>query len=40
MFQKRNEHNLLKDFEGEIPIYLNSQKYLKYFIKIEIKKRL
>ena len=39
MFQKRNEHNLLKDFEGEIPLF-EQPKYLKYFIKIEIKKRL
>ncbi len=26
MFQKRNEHNLLKDFTDEIPGYLHNEK--------------
>ena len=38
MFQKRNEHNLLKDFEGEIPIYLNSQNILNILSKLKLKK--
>ena len=29
VFQKRNEHNLFKDFEDEIPIYLNSKKIIE-----------
>ena len=37
MFQ-RNEHNLLKDFEGEIPIYLNSQNILNILSKLKLKK--
>lgn len=38
VFQKRNEHDLLKDFEGEIPIYLNSEKILKILSKLKMKR--
>ncbi len=31
--QKRNPHNLLKDFEEEIPIYLSAQKVINAVIK-------
>ena len=38
VFQKRNEHNLLKDFEDEIPIYLNSKKIIEVLNGLKLKK--
>ena len=39
VFQKRNEHNLLKDFEDEIPVYLNSKIIVEILNKLKLKKR-
>jgi len=38
MFQNRNEHNLYKDFEGEIPIYLHTKKILNLLFRLKLKK--
>lgn len=38
MHQKRNEHNLMNDFEQEISIYLNSNKIIEILKKVKIKK--
>ena len=38
MFQKRNFHNLQKDFEEEIPVYLNNKKIVDILKKINMKK--
>tara|TARA_Y100000590_G_C15675438_1_gene997826 strand:+ start:417 stop:1409 length:993 start_codon:yes stop_codon:yes gene_type:complete len=38
MFQKRNLHNLKKDFMEEIPVYLNSSKIVKILNKVKMKK--
>ena len=38
VFQKRNEHNLFKDFEDEIPIYLNSKKIVEVLNGLKLKK--
>ena len=37
MFQKRNVHNILKDFELEIPLYLNCEM-IQIFYCTKIKK--
>ena len=38
MWQERNAHNLLKDFEDEIPGYLNNAKICKTLAEINLKK--
>ena len=38
MFQDRNEHNLMNDFEQELGIYLNNYKIVELLKKIKIKK--
>ena len=38
MFQKRNKHNLYKDFEEEIGIYLNNKKIINSILNINLKK--
>ena len=38
VYQKRNEHNLLKDFEDEIPVYLHTKKIVKILSKLKLKK--
>ena len=38
MLQNRNKHNLLKDFEEEIPIYLNSKIILEKILKLKLQK--
>ena len=40
VFQKRNEHNLLKDFEDEIPVYLNSKIIVEILNKLKLKKEI
>lgn len=35
--QDRNEHDLLRDFEEEIPGYLNNQKIMKILIELPLK---
>lgn len=35
VFQLRNEHNLIDDFESEIPMYQNNEKILEYFENID-----
>ena len=37
VFQDRNEHDLLKDFEDEIPGYLNSDKIAKILEALVLK---
>lgn len=37
VWQERNEHNLLKDFEDEIPGYLNNAKICKGLAALDIK---
>ena len=37
VFQQRNEHNLLKDFEDEIPGYLNSGMICRELMKLDLK---
>lgn len=37
VWQERNEHNLLKDFEDEIPGYLNNNKICKLLENLELK---
>lgn len=37
VYQKRNVHNLLKDFEEEIPLYLNAEAWCEQFKKIEAR---
>lgn len=37
VFQQRNEHNLLKDFEDEIPGYLKSGMICRELMKLELK---
>ena len=39
MFQNRNEHNLIRDFEDEIPIYLNCKKIINILFKLKLKKQ-
>lgn len=38
VFQQRNEHSLLKDFEDEIPGYLNSGTICRELMKLDLKK--
>lgn len=38
VWQERNEHNLLRDFEDEIPGYLNNAKIATTLEKLELKK--
>jgi len=38
MWQERNEHNLMKDFEDEIPGYLHNEKLCNELEKLSIKK--
>ncbi len=37
VFQERNEHNILKDFEDEIPGYLNNSKIMKTLQELDLK---
>jgi hypothetical protein len=37
VYQERNEHNLLKDFEDEIPGYLNNNKIMKALQELKLK---
>ncbi len=37
MFQKRNKHNLYKDFEDEIGIYLNNKKIVNSILNVDLK---
>ena len=37
MFQERNPHNLLKDFEDEIPGYLNNSRICKELEQLSLK---
>jgi len=37
VFQERNEHNILKDFEQEIPGYLNNAKIMKTLQELDLK---
>ena len=37
VFQERNPHNYLKDFESEIPMYLNTERIMEILNKV-IKK--
>lgn len=37
VFQQRNEHNLLKDFEDEIPGYLNTGMICRELMKLDLK---
>ena len=39
IFQKRNIHNLMLDFDQEIPMYINSKKIFEILKKIKLKKR-
>lgn len=38
VWQERNDHNLLKDFEDEIPGYLNNQKIIDALSEIDLTK--
>jgi hypothetical protein len=38
VWQKRNEHNLLKDFADEVPGYLNNGKIVKALSELNIRK--
>ena len=35
---RRNVHNILKDFELEIPLYLNCEMILNILLKLKLKK--
>jgi len=37
VFQERNDHNLLKDFEQEIPGYLNNDRIRHILSKLDLK---
>jgi len=37
VYQERNEHNILKDFEDEIPGYLNNFKIMQTLIDLDLK---
>ncbi len=37
VYQERNEHNLMKDFEDEIPGYLNNRQIAEKLEKLELK---
>jgi hypothetical protein len=38
MTQKRNQHNLMQDFEQEVPMYLNNKKIFVILSKLSLKK--
>lgn len=38
VWQERNEHNLMKDFEDEIPGYLNNEKIINILTETRLKK--
>lgn len=38
MFQKRNQHNLMKDFEDEISLYLNCKNFYDVIDNLSLKK--
>ena len=38
MTQKRNQHNLMQDFEQEVPMYLNNKKIFLILSKLSLKK--
>ena len=38
VFQKRNKHDLMKDFESEVPVYLDSRKIINLLKNIKFKK--
>ena len=38
MFQDRNEHNLYKDFEDEMSLYLNNKKIINMILNLNLKK--
>ena len=38
MYQNRNIHNLMNDFNLEIPMYLNSKNIFNYIENLKIKK--
>ena len=38
MTQKRNQHNLMQDFEQEVPMYLNNKKIFLVLSKLSLKK--
>ena len=38
MYQERNYHNLIDDFEQEIPMYLNNQNIFNILSKMRFKK--
>jgi len=37
VYQERNEHHLLKDFEDEIPGYLNNKMICEKLMRLELK---
>ena len=37
VFQERNEHNLLRDFEDEMPGYLTNDKIAEAFSRLSLK---
>jgi hypothetical protein len=37
VYQERNQHNLLKDFEDELPGYLNNDRIVKRLMKLQLK---
>lgn len=37
VYQERNEHNILKDFEDEIPGYLNNNKIIQTLCNLDLK---
>jgi len=39
VYQDRNEHDLLKDFEDEIPGYLNNDRIVQILDGLELKKK-
>lgn len=38
VYQERNEHDLMKDFEDEIPGYLNNERIVNILSKLELQK--
>ncbi len=38
MYQKRNYHNLMNDFNLELPMYLNSKNLMKFWKILRLKK--
>jgi len=38
MFQERNKHNLYKDFEDEIGLYINNKKIINLVLNLNLKK--